>query len=94
MAQRIEIKPRVQPEQPELFPKTATLFDWLEYAIERTERLIMKAKYLLFGLAFLLFLIYEFADFGRYKLEKWNKESHTKSAIAGAVETTNENTAK
>jgi hypothetical protein len=46
-------------------------FDKLERIFERTERLVLKAKYLTFGLAFLLFLVYEMILFGRYLLSNW-----------------------
>lgn len=46
-------------------------FDSAEHIVERTDRLIMKAKYLIFGFAFLIFLIYEMVHFGHYLLSTW-----------------------
>lgn len=46
-------------------------FDKLEHIVERTSLLLMKAKYLFFGLAFLLFLIYEMLFFGKHLLSYW-----------------------
>jgi len=46
-------------------------FDKLEHIVERTSLLLMKAKYLIFGLAFLLFLIYEMLLFGKHLLSYW-----------------------
>lgn len=46
-------------------------FDKLEHIVERISLLLMKAKYLFFGLAFLLFLIYEILLFGKHLLSYW-----------------------
>lgn len=53
------------------FPKINSFFDALELIVERTEQLIWKAKFLLFGTGFLLFLIYELALFGKHLLKMW-----------------------
>jgi hypothetical protein len=54
------------------FPTINSVFDALELIAERTEKLVWKAKFLLFGTGFLLFLIYELALFGRHLLKMWN----------------------
>jgi hypothetical protein len=53
------------------FPKINSFFDALELIVERTEGLVWKAKFLLFGTGFLLFLIYELALFGKHLLNLW-----------------------
>lgn len=53
------------------FPKINSFFDALELIVERVENLVWKAKYLLFGTGFLLFLIYELALFGKHLLKMW-----------------------
>lgn len=58
-----------QPEKTEpLVPKSRidNLFDIAELIVDRLERLLMKAKYVVFALAFLLFLIYEMIRFGKF----------------------------
>jgi hypothetical protein len=53
------------------FPKINAFFDALELVVERMEKLVWKAKFLLFGTGFLLFLIYELALFGKHLLKMW-----------------------
>lgn len=53
------------------FPKINAFFDALELIAERLEQLVWKAKYLIFGTGFLLFMIYELAHFGKYLLKFW-----------------------
>jgi len=53
------------------FPRITLFFDALELIAERMEKLVWKAKYLLFGMGFLLFLIYELALFGKHLLKMW-----------------------
>jgi hypothetical protein len=53
------------------FPKINSFFDALELIAERMEKLVWKAKLLLFGTGFLLFLIYELALFGKHLLKMW-----------------------
>lgn len=53
------------------FPKTTKFFDWVQYVARRVERLVWQSKYLLFGLGFLLFLIYELAHFAKFLLKNW-----------------------
>ena len=53
------------------FPKINAFFDALELIVKRTESLIWKAKYLIFGAGFFLFLIYELALFGKHLLNMW-----------------------
>lgn len=53
------------------FPRIDAFFDALELIVERTEGLVWKAKFLLFGFGFLLFLIYELALFGKHLLTMW-----------------------
>lgn len=53
------------------FPKVNAFFDALELIAERLEQLVWKAKYLIFGTGFLLFLIYELALFGKHLLTMW-----------------------
>jgi len=55
----------------ESFPKTTKTFDWLLYASERAVELLWQIKYLLFGLGFVVFLIYELAHFGKFLLMNW-----------------------
>jgi len=65
-------KPTTLPELRDYFPKTAKVFDWLGYLVQRTEQLVWASKYLIFGSGFLLFLIYELAHFAKYLLKNWN----------------------
>jgi hypothetical protein len=65
-------KPSIVPELRESFPKTALAFDWLKYVIQRIEELVWASKYLIFGTAFLLFLIYELAHFAMFLLKNWS----------------------
>lgn len=53
------------------FPAIDKVFDTAEHIVKRLERLVWKAKYLIFGTAFLLFLIYELALFGKHLLTMW-----------------------
>lgn len=53
------------------FPKTTRAFDWIQYSSYRLEETIWQSKYLLFGLGFLLFLIYELAHFAKFLLKNW-----------------------
>jgi hypothetical protein len=53
------------------FPRISAFFDALELIAERLEQLVWKAKYLIFGTGFLLFLIYELALFGKHLLNLW-----------------------
>ena len=62
---------RAKRPYPESFPKTAKTFDWLLYVSERAEELVWQSKYLLFGLGFLAFLVYELAHFAKFLLKNW-----------------------
>ena len=53
------------------FPRINAFFDALELVIERTEGLVWKVKYLLFGIGFLLFVIYELAHFAKFLVHNW-----------------------
>lgn len=53
------------------FPKTTKFFDWVQYVAHRVDELVWQSKYLLFGLGFLLFLIYELAHFAKFLLKNW-----------------------
>ena len=53
------------------FPRTAKTFDWLLYVSGRVEELLWQSKYLLFGLGFLAFLVYELAHFAKFLLKNW-----------------------
>jgi hypothetical protein len=53
------------------FPKTTKAFDWLQYVAHRLEETVWQSKYLLFGLGFLLFLIYELAHFAKFLVKNW-----------------------
>ncbi len=53
------------------FPKTTKTFDWLLYVTKRVEELVWQGKYLLFGIGFLAFLIYELAHFAKFLLMNW-----------------------
>lgn len=53
------------------FPRTTKTFDWLLYASQRVEELVWQSKYLLFGLGFLAFLVYELAHFAKFLLMNW-----------------------
>ena len=59
------------PVDPNTFPKTRIFFDWVQYVAHRVEDLVWQSKYLLFGLGFLLFLIYELAHFAKFLLKNW-----------------------
>ena len=41
------------------------------FVIVRTQELVWEAKYLIFGGAFMLFLIYELAHFARFLFQNW-----------------------
>ena len=85
MEQPIKFKSLVPVPEPNQFPRISAFYDAAEYIVERTMQLIMKAKFLIFGLAFLLLLIYEIADFGRYKLEQWRNDNQPKRVVTGPV---------
>lgn len=53
------------------FPKTTKIFDWLQYAAHRLEEIVWQSKYLLFGLGFLIFLVYELAHFAKFLIKNW-----------------------
>ena len=53
------------------FPKTTKTWDWIQYSAFRLEETVWESKYLLFGLGFLLFLIYELAHFAKFLLKNW-----------------------
>src|SRR5690348_14460488 len=91
VAQSIESNSRIPTDQSNRFRKTASFFDWLDYLSERAESLVGKVKPLVFGLAFLLFLTYEMADIGKYKLSKWNQEALSTTT---APSVTNENNSR
>ena len=55
----------------ESFPRTTKTFDWLLYVSERVGELVWQSKYLLFGLGFLAFLIYELAHFAKFLIMNW-----------------------
>jgi hypothetical protein len=57
------------------FPRIIAFFDALELICKRLERLVWKAKVLLFGTGFLLFLIYELALFAKHLLATWSLTS-------------------
>lgn len=56
----------------ESFPKTTRAFDWLLYVSKRIEELVWQSKYLLFGMGFLVFLVYELAHFAKFLLMNWS----------------------
>jgi hypothetical protein len=64
-------KRTILPELRDSFPRTAKLFDWLNYVVHRTEEFILASKRLIFGTGFLLFLIYELAHFAAFLLKNW-----------------------
>jgi hypothetical protein len=70
MSQQVS-KPTVFPVRA-TFPKTSVFFDWCLYVIQRTEQLVWQGKYLIFGAAFLLFLVYELAHFAKFLLKNWS----------------------
>ncbi|MEN3325958.1 MAG: hypothetical protein V7638_765 [Acidobacteriota bacterium] len=43
----------------------------MQYLAFRLEETVWQSKYLLFGLGFLLFLIYELAHFAKFLLKNW-----------------------
>ena len=53
------------------FPKTTKAFDWVQYVGHRFEETLWQSKYLLFGLGFLVFLVYELAHFAKFLLKNW-----------------------
>lgn len=53
------------------FPKTTRAFDWIQYVAYRLEETVWQSKYLLFGFAFLLFLMYELTHFAKFLLKSW-----------------------
>ena len=53
------------------FPKTTKTFDWVQYVAQRLDETLWQSKRLLFGLGFLLFLIYELAHFAKFLLKNW-----------------------
>jgi hypothetical protein len=59
------------PAQRNTFPKTTTAFDWVQYVTHRLDETLWQSKRLLFGLGFLLFLIYELAHFAKFLLKNW-----------------------
>ena len=71
MSSRIS-KTSVLHVQGDSFPKTRIFFDWLLYVINRVEEVVWAGKYLIFGCAFLLFLIYELAHFAKFLLRNWH----------------------
>jgi len=98
MAQQIE-SPVLPVDRSKSFPKIATFFDAIIYIIERTGdvfeelgKLLLKAKVLFAIIVITILTIIGLYSYAQYELSGHaNKE---KSAIAGAVETTKENTAK
>jgi hypothetical protein len=50
--------------------KIDRFFDASEHIVERTSQLITKAKFVVFALGFLLFVIYELVDFARHLLSR------------------------
>ena len=67
-----ELQPKSQTPVPrEAFPKTTLFFDWVQYMTHRIEELVWDSKYLLFGLGFLFFLIFELAHFAKYLWKNW-----------------------
>jgi hypothetical protein len=66
VAQPEKTEPLVFPAATNTQTKIDIAFDNIERVVDRTERLIMKAKYLIFGFSFFLFLIYEMVRFGKY----------------------------
>ncbi len=67
--------PELQAQSPyparQYFPKTTKTFDWLLYVTNRVEQLVWQGKYLLFGMGFLAFLIYELAHFAKFLIMNW-----------------------
>lgn len=53
------------------FPKINAFFDAADLVVERTERLLTKAKPLVYNLALFIFLILSLASYGLYLLSKW-----------------------
>jgi hypothetical protein len=64
-------KPTILPVQRDSFPKTTAFFDWGHYVVQRTEGLVWESKRLIFGTAFMLFLIYELAHFAKFLIQNW-----------------------
>jgi hypothetical protein len=65
-------KPTTLPVNRESFPKTTAFFDWWLYVIKRMEEIVWAGKYLIFGSAFVLFLIYELAHFAKFLMHNWH----------------------
>ena len=59
------------PAERNAFPKTTKTFDWVQYVAHRLDETLWQSKRLLFGLGFLLFLIYELAHFAKFLLKNW-----------------------
>lgn len=59
------------PHSARQFPRTTKTFDWLLYVAQRVEELVRLSKYLVFGIGFLLFLIYELAHYAKFLLKNW-----------------------
>lgn len=53
------------------FPKTTLTFDWVQYVAHRLDEILWQSKRLLFGLGFLLFLMYELAHFAKFLFKNW-----------------------
>jgi hypothetical protein len=53
------------------FAKIDSFFDSLEHCVERMESLVWKSKRLIFGTAFMLFLMYELAHFAKFLMHNW-----------------------
>jgi hypothetical protein len=54
------------------FPKTTVCLNWLEYVLRRLDTIVWESKRLVFGAAFLIFLIYELAHFAKFLLKNWS----------------------
>lgn len=52
--------------------KIDTIFNWIEHVVHRTTHLLGETEFLIFRLAFLLFLIYKMAEYANYLLHSWH----------------------
>jgi len=68
MAARSESESVSYLRQSDSLKKIDAFFDNLERIFERSGQLLIKAKYVIFALSFLFFLIYEMVRFGYYLL--------------------------
>ncbi len=70
MIERQKTKPAALSATASSFARIDTFFDRAEHILERSDYLIMKAKSLIFGLAFFLFLFFEMFQLAQILLNK------------------------